>query len=264
MRRACGIAFGVGTQLVFLLTVCRLFLFLRGEASPVGSLWWDVLLAGQFAVVHSLLLFPPVRARLEKPIGRPFYGCFYALATCGGLWVMFHFWRGSERPLWSLDGPLAVLVDGAFYGAWLALFYSLHLAGLGYQTGLTPWWHWLRGRAAPRREFVPRGVQLVMRHPVYLSFLGLVWLRPTVTLDRGVLLAVWTIYVLVGSVLKDRRMVHYLGQSYGEYQSRVAGYPGMLWGPLARAAKPNVSSSPSAVRRESAAVAERELTTTSA
>ena len=73
-----------------------------------------------------------------------------------------------------------------------------------------------------------------MRHPVYLSFLGLVWLTPTVTLDRAILIAVWTAYIFVGSYLKDRRLQYFLGSRYREYQARVPGFPGMPVGPLAR------------------------------
>jgi hypothetical protein len=54
------------------------------------------------------------------------------------------------------------------------------------------------------------------------------------TLDRAVLTAVWTAYTFAGSYLKDQRLVHYIGLPYREYQSRVTGFPGMLWGPLAR------------------------------
>jgi methanethiol S-methyltransferase len=73
-----------------------------------------------------------------------------------------------------------------------------------------------------------------MRHPVYLSFLGLIWFAPTVTLDRALLIAVWTVYIFLGSYLKDRRLQYYLGPTYREYQARVPGYPGMIVGPLAR------------------------------
>ncbi len=66
---------------------------------------------------------------------------------------------------------------------------------------------------APRREFNPRGAYRVFRHPVYLSFLGLVWFRPDMTLDHAVLTGVWTGYIFYGSTLKDRRLVHYLGTS---------------------------------------------------
>jgi hypothetical protein len=126
--------------------------------------------------------------------------------------------------------------------SWVALIYSLHLTGLGYQTGLTPWWHWVKRQPAAPRRFEPRGAYRLIRHPVYLSFLGLIWLTPVVTLDRAILIVVWTLYIAVGSCLKDRRLTHYLGDSYRQYQSRVWGYPGLWFGPLGRVAvEPGIS-----------------------
>lgn len=67
MKRSFWLAFGVLTQLLFLVTVCRLFPFLRGggnfrglfSPAPGHSVNWlviDGLLALQFALVHSVLL----------------------------------------------------------------------------------------------------------------------------------------------------------------------------------------------------------------
>jgi hypothetical protein len=54
------------------------------------------------------------------------------------------------------------------------------------------------------------------------------------TLDRAVLTAIWTAYIFIGSHLKDRRLLYYLGDVYRRYQARVPGYPFFLFGPLAR------------------------------
>jgi hypothetical protein len=48
------------------------------------------------------------------------------------------------------------------------------------------------------------------------------------------LIAVWSTYIFVGSALKDGRLVHFMGDSYRDYQSRVPGYPGVGFGPLGR------------------------------
>jgi protein-S-isoprenylcysteine O-methyltransferase Ste14 len=117
---------------------------------------------------------------------------------------------------------------------WGALLYSLSLTGLGYQNGWTPFYYWLRKRKLPRREFKPRGAYKLIRHPVYFSFLGLVWLTPRMSLDHAVLTAIWTTYLFYGSFLKDRRLEFFIGDSYRKYQAKVPGYPLMPWGPLAR------------------------------
>ena len=237
MRRCAGIAFGLGTHGLFAVTVWYLFWFLKGTAAAApagGSLWVDALLALQFAVPHSVLLLPSVRSRLTRVIPAAFYGCVYCVITCVSLLFMFANWRASPIVIWRATGYGATVVTLSFFCSWAALFYSLHLTGLGYQTGWTPWWHWLRGRPQPRRGFEPRGAYLWLRHPVYLSFLGLIWFTPVMTADRAVLTGIWSAYIFLGSWLKDERLHFYLGGSYRLYQAAVPGYPGMPLGPLAR------------------------------
>jgi protein-S-isoprenylcysteine O-methyltransferase Ste14 len=95
--------------------------------------------------------------------------------------------------------------------------------------------------------FDERGAYRFLRHPVYLSFLGLIWFAPVVPLDRVVLMAVWTTYIFVGSALKDDRLVHFMGDTYREYQARVPGYPGVGFGPLGRV-QPRVTAAVRAAR----------------
>jgi len=125
-------------------------------------------------------------------------------------------------------------VRAAFVASWVALFYSLSLSGFGYQTGWTQWLHWLRCQRLPRRGLVDRGAFRLLRHPAYLSFLGLIWFTPHMTFDHALLTGIWTGYIFVGSVLKDQRLECFLGDEYRKYASRVPGYPGMPFGPLAR------------------------------
>ncbi len=234
--RTLGTLFGLGTHVLFACTVWSLFWFLKGgRSSPAhpDGLWLDVLLAGQFALWHSGLLLPSVRRRLGAYVRDAFYGCLFCTVTCASLLLVFAGWEPGPV-LFRLEGGAATAIQGMFYLSWVALFYSLSLTGLGYQTGWTPWWAWFRGRKLPPRRFQPRGAYRWMRHPVYLSFLGLLWFTPVYTLDRLLLNLVWTAYIFVGSWLKDRRLLFYLGSTYREYLARVPGYPLLGWGPLGR------------------------------
>lgn len=238
--RSFWIFFGVATHVLFAVTVWYLYGFLRGEPfrPPGGTLWVDVALAALFAVSHSALLLPGVRHVLERFIPAPLYGCFFCTVTCLSLLLTIGLWRSHEWVVWRATGTARAFVEAGFFASWALLFHSLYLTGWGYQTGWTPWWHWLRGRPVPKRMFEPRGVYGWMRHPVYLSFLGLLWFTPVVTLDRALLIALWTVYVFVGSWLKDRRLVYFLGATYRDYQSRVPGYPGLILGPLGKIVPP--------------------------
>jgi len=244
MRRIAGILFGVLTHGLFAFTVWHLVWFLKGAepgpaaargAAVLPAAAVDALLAAVFAVPHSIFLVPAVRtAIVARGLTALLYGCFYCVVTCTALLTTILCWRPIDIVLWRWPAPLDTLVTSCLVGSWAALLASLHLTGLGWQTGLTPWWHWVRREPAPKRAFVERGAYRVLRHPVYLSFLGLIWFVPVITLDRAVLMATWTAYIFVGSVLKDRRLLRFLGPIYRDYQARVPGYPGMPFGPLAR------------------------------
>lgn len=232
--RGLGLAAGLGTQLLFLVTVWYLFWFLQASppANREGSLLWNGILSLQFAVVHSWLLFPSTKRWLTQYLATEFYGSLFCAATCLGLILIFVGWQPSPTIIWECRGYGATAITVAFYGSWIMLLYSLSLTGLGYQTGLTPWLYWLRGAPQPRRTFTPRGAYRFLRHPVYLCFLGLIWFTPRMTLDHALLTAIWTAYIFVGSYLKDERLAFYYGEAYRKYQSQVAGYPWIGVGPL--------------------------------
>ncbi len=145
---------------------------------------------------------------------------------------MFHFWTRSELALWRFTGLAESMMLVGFYGSWITLLYSIYPTGFGYQTGLTPWWYWMRNETTPKREFVVRGTYRWLRHPVYMSFLGLIWFTPTMTLDHALLTVVWTIYIYAGSYFKDQRMLRYIGEAYRDYATRVPGLPIIGFGPL--------------------------------
>ncbi len=247
------VIFGAATQVIFAVTAMRLFCYLRGGEgyhgilAPAGSqgyawIWVDGLLALQFGVSHSLLLWPPVRGRLARATPSALFGCIFCLATCVSLGATMELWRPSPLAIWRLEGLAGQAVGAAFLLSWAGLFYSLWLTGMGHQTGFTNWWDWSRGRKPAPRKFEPRGAYRHLRHPVYLSFLGLVWFNPTMTLDRAVLTVVWTAHIFVGSHLKDRRLVRYVGEPYRDYQRQVPGYPFLPDGPLGREPAPSISA----------------------
>ncbi len=237
ISRLIGITYGFGNQILFLITVWYLFWFLRDGAISTAHGHWllrDSGLAVFFAVSHSIMLAPRIRKQLTRWIPPAFYDSTFCVVTCLSLLMLFFGWRTSEFTLWRVSGIAESVVRICFYLSWVALFYSLALTGLGYQNGWTPFYHWLRREKAPRREFKPRGVYKVIRHPVYLSFLGLVWFTPQMTLDHAALTAIWTGYILYGSVLKDRRLEHFIGEPYRAYETAVPGYPLVSVGPLGR------------------------------
>jgi hypothetical protein len=238
MRTFLGGVAGAATHALFAVTVWYLFWFLKGDQpqlnTGIGNLPLNAVLSIAYGAIHSALLHRKVRDPLTRWITAPFYGLFFCVVTSVTLLGLIAGWTTGATIWWEATGLARLLITTAWYGSWVFLFYSLWFAGLGYQTGAMPWWRWMRGKPQPRRPFNPRGSLLWIRHPVYLGFLGLIWFSPVMTADRAILVATWTVYVFIGSWLKDERLEHFIGEPYRVYQSQITGYPGMFVGPLGR------------------------------
>jgi protein-S-isoprenylcysteine O-methyltransferase Ste14 len=239
LSRSVAVVVGLAAHLLLAVTVWFLFPFMMGgrepDSSAVDPYWYfiDLALVVQFSLPHSLLLRPGVRNRLQAAVPGPIYGCFYTLVTCSSLLLLIGAWRVCPVVWLNLNGLVGATVRSAYVLSWGALLYTLALTGFGNQTGWTPLWSWLRHGEVPRRPFQIRGAYHWMRHPVYLAFLGQVWLTPLWTPDRVLLSLTFTGYIFLGSYFKDRRMQFYLGDVYRAYQAEVPGYP-LVPGPLGR------------------------------
>jgi len=72
------------------------------------------------------------------------------------------------------------------------------------------------------------GVLGLVRHPWYTAVVLLLWARD---LDVAALVAngVLTIYIVVGTLLEEGKLVHEFGDAYRNYQGRVSMFVPLKW-----------------------------------
>ena len=86
----------------------------------------------------------------------------------------------------------------------------LHFAGLSQIVG--------RRTSA---SIVTSGLYRVVRHPLYLLGLMILWLSPSMTMNQLVIYGVLTAYLFAGATLEERRLLHELGSEYATYRMRT-------------------------------------------
>jgi protein-S-isoprenylcysteine O-methyltransferase Ste14 len=72
------------------------------------------------------------------------------------------------------------------------------------------------------------GILGVVRHPWYTAVVLLLWARD---LDMAALVGngVLTVYIFVGTLLEERKLVHEFGDAYRSYQERVSMFVPLKW-----------------------------------
>ena len=89
--------------------------------------------------------------------------------------------------------------------------------------GLRPVVSHLRGRAEDANsDFVVRGPYRLIRHPLYLAALLVIWAGPQLTADRLLFNVLWSVWIVVGAKLEERDLEDEHGETYVRYRREVS------------------------------------------
>ncbi len=185
-----------------------------------------------WCALHSVMIASGTTAFLRRTLGRGFrfYRLCYAVIAALTLVPVLAFTRAAGGPaLFSWNGPLRVLQALSALTA-LALF----VAGARHYDV----WRLLGIRQIPERTsrgglaegggFDRTGVLSVIRHPWYAGGILALWARD---IDAGTLVMnlVLTAYLIIGSVLEERKLVGEFGEEYASYQREVSMLVPVRW-----------------------------------
>jgi protein-S-isoprenylcysteine O-methyltransferase Ste14 len=171
-----------------------------------------------YGAIHSLLATTWVKARARGLLG-PQSDQIYRLAynAIAGLTIipvlgLILVWPGSSA--YRLEGILAALAIAGQAAAVILLLASLRqsqpLAFIGLQ------------RADSGGGLITTGAYAIVRHPLYITGLCLIWLMPWITTGYLAFCLGATVYILAGSELEERRLIAEYGDAYRAYRRKVA------------------------------------------
>ncbi len=175
-----------------------------------------------YGALHSLLASNVVKQAFQRALGQTsdrFYRLFFNIV--GGLTFLPVLAVAALDPgqtLYQLTRPWFLLTSAgqalAVILLLLGLFQTDSLHFLGLRQLLHP------GAQEPG-ELVINGLYCHVRHPLYSAGLLFIWLTPVMTTSVLALNLGLTLYIIVGSIFEERRLVGEFGQAYSDYQRRV-------------------------------------------
>ena len=143
---------------------------------------------------------------------------FSALALA----LLYWQWRPIAGNLWSTSGGLATALMAVFWLGWAVLFISTFLINHFDLFGLSQVWSAWRGTKLASSEFRTPLFYRVVRHPIYVGFILIVWGAPTMSWGHALFAAGSTGYILVGIWLEERDLIAVFGDTYRDYRRRVS------------------------------------------
>ena len=184
----------------------------RPAADVPLALLWNALLFTLFAMHHSVLARAGVTQRIERLSPVLAHRSVYVWVASALLALTAFAWRPIGHPLWDLGGArraAAWLLQGG--GAVLILLAGrvidpLELAGI---------------HPATNNRLEARGPYRLVRHPLYLGALLILWSTPAMTGDRLAFAALSTLYIAIAIPWEEASMRRAIGHAYDRYRVRV-------------------------------------------
>lgn len=183
------------------------------------------LLLVQFPLAHSLLLTRRgnrfMRHLAPAELGGDLSTTIYAAIASLQVLALFLLWSPGGIIWWRAEGPVLVVLCGAYAAAWLCLVKAIVDAGFAQQVGLLGWYAIAKGIAVSYPPMPQTGLFRFCRQPIYVAFAATLWTVPTWTPDQLTVAGVLTLYCLIGPLFKEARFKARFGDQFEAYRRHV-------------------------------------------
>ena len=232
MKRALIFSYGVVSYALFF----GVFLYAIGFIGNIGvprsidgdptlplgtALLIDVALLALFAIQHSGMARPAFKRWLTRFIPEAAERSTYVLLSTICLGLLMAYWAPLGGVVWQVGSRWAeISLISLYLASWLLLLYVTFLINHFDLFGLRQVWYALRDKPVQPLKFVTPTLYRLVRHPLYVGWLGIVWFTPTMTVTHLVFALGATGYILIGIKLEERDL-EAAHPEYAQYKRKV-------------------------------------------
>ncbi|MFH1116800.1 MAG: hypothetical protein V1792_23030 [Pseudomonadota bacterium] len=214
----------LGNASLFLLLV---FLF-NGSLNIVNldwgdsaSLLLDAFLSAAFFIQHSGMVRNFFQRWSAQFIEEKYRGALFTITSSILLLLVIVLWQKSDFTLAPAQDGVRWALRAVFLLSLIGFFWGIRSLGSLDMFGLDPIRKGMQGAAATPPRFKVRGPYRWVRHPLYLFCLLMIWSFPDPTADRLLFNLLWTVWIVIGTILEERDLVAQFGAEYQSYRMAV-------------------------------------------
>jgi protein-S-isoprenylcysteine O-methyltransferase Ste14 len=175
-----------------------------------------------FFVQHSGMVRQSFKRWLARFVPEHSLGAIYSIVSSVILLSVVLAWQESQQVIATATGMLWWTARVLFFLALGGLIWGM-LSLKGFDAfGLRPIQCRLRTGTSSSSVFEVRGPYRWVRHPLYACVLLMIWSYPHLTVDRLLFNLLWTVWIVIGTLLEERDLVAEFGGRYRGYQHNVS------------------------------------------
>lgn len=181
-------------------------------------MFWLILSIALWGFVHSYIASFRFKDLLRRTFGDDFmklyrllYNIFAVVSIAPVLYLAAML---PNRELYQIPSPWSYLMlAGQGLSAFLLLVAVLQTDVLSF-VGLRQLFE-----EEKSGKLVVSGLYRVVRHPLYTFSLLVLWLSPKVSLNSFIMYVSFTVYILIGIIFEERKLLREFGEEYARYRT---------------------------------------------
>ena len=179
---------------------------------------WLILAIALWGIFHSLLASTGIKDSFRRLFGNgfmKFYRLFYnVFAVVSILPILYLMIASPDQTLYQVPDPYRLLMRVGQGVSFLLLGVAVLQTDLLSFLGIRQLFQ--EEKPGP---LMTRGLYQFVRHPLYTFSLLVLWLSPEMSLNSFIVYTALTVYILIGIIFEERKLLREYGQAYAAYRS---------------------------------------------
>jgi protein-S-isoprenylcysteine O-methyltransferase Ste14 len=191
---------------------------LRTPAPPSDDAMRDaianVVLFTVFALHHSIMARTGARAWITRQLPPGLERSVYVWVASALFLAVCWLWQPLPGVIWKTRGPGLALYVAQAFGVALTLA-AARIVGVWELAGVT------QPDLTRPIEFKADGPFAIVRHPIYLGWVLMVFATPVMTTSRLLFAVTSTLYLIAAIPFEERSLLEAFPEKYGAYQKQM-------------------------------------------
>ena len=205
--------------LVSLLSMPAMYLFRLGTPAPESAhagadAIANVTLFTIFALHHSIMARTGAKRWITRIVPPDLERSLYVWIASLLFLAVCLMWQPLPGVIWQTRGPAIMLYIVQIFGVALTIA-GARVVGVWELAGVK------QPDPSTEIEFKAEGPFALVRHPIYLGWVLMVFATPTMTTSRLLFAVVSTLYLIAAIPLEERLLVDTFGDKYRTYQQQM-------------------------------------------
>lgn len=198
---------------------------MHGEpyTSPLNAFLVNASLIAIFGIQHTVMARQSFKSWWKQIVPPSLERGFYIVISGLLCFLIIWQWKSIEGYVWQIS-PESVaykILYGIYFFGILFLVSSSFILNHFELFGLQQTYLELKKKAPAKAIFKEILYYKIIRHPIYLGFLMIIWSAPNMSMTHLSLSVLFTIYILIGSAYEEKDLAKEFGSTYSDYQKRV-------------------------------------------